>query len=206
MYYLSGSEDRAILLPHLPQPAGGSPLIVTSDIELWFAYPIAADFFQKNQPGQVSEAEAANSFVEIVQEGSFFSQGDVSEMYVVWDTGICPGHILRHYHRREDLRTHPLAEKGMSACAVYEVKPSAWLHHVQSTEPENLPPEIISQYHPATQTATVKHLTYHHLLFAFHGTTLELLTDRLSYELFQKVEQVRQEIQRIKWGADAYGS
>lgn len=204
MYDLSESNDRAMLLPHLPQPAGEPPLIVTSDIELRFAYPIAASFFRKNQPGWSSEAEPADSFVEVVREGSFLSQGDASEMYALWDTGICPGHIVRQYSRQEDLRAHPLAERGMAPCGVFEVKPSAWPCHLQSTEPENLPAEIRSRYDPATQTATVKPLRYHHLLFAFRGTTLEFITDRLSYELFQRVEQVRQEIQRIKWGADLF--
>ncbi|GHO88096.1 hypothetical protein KSZ_61020 [Dictyobacter formicarum] len=91
----------------------------------------------------------------------------------------------------------------MFPCGVFEVKPSAWLQHLQSTEPENLLAEIISEY-IAPLTPIVKHVRYHHLLFAFHGTTLELITDRLSYELFPTVEQVRQEIQRIKWGADIF--
>jgi hypothetical protein len=204
MYSLLERNDRAILLPHLPQPAGGPPLIVTSDIELRFAYPIATGSFHKNQPGWTSEEEPTDPFVEVVREGSFLAQGDTSEGYALWDTGICPGHILRQYSGQEDVRAHPLAERGLAPCGVFEVKPSAWLRHLQSTEPENLPAELTSRSAPATQMAPVKPLSYHHLLFAFRGTALEFITDRLSYELFQGAEQVRQEIHRIKWGADLF--
>src|SRR5262245_38322177 len=79
MYYLSESNERAILLPHLPQPAGGPPLMVSSDIELRFAYPIVADFFQQDQPDWFAVTEPADAFVEVVSAESFLSQGETSE-------------------------------------------------------------------------------------------------------------------------------
>jgi hypothetical protein len=41
MYYLTDNEERALALASLPQPAGGSPLIISSGIELRFAYAVA---------------------------------------------------------------------------------------------------------------------------------------------------------------------
>lgn len=203
MNHVTGSEDRAILLQHLPQPAGVPPLVVTSDIELRFAYPVAAGSFQEDRSSGSSDAESADSFVEVVGEASALTEGGATELYALWDTGICPGHIWRRYQRQADLQAHPLAERGLSPCGVFEVRPSAWLQHLQRTEPENLPAEIIGMY-VSPLTPIVKQVRYHHMLFAFNGITLEFITDRLTYELFQTAEQVRQELRRIKWGADAY--
>jgi hypothetical protein len=194
------SNDRAIALPRLPKPAGIGPLIVSSDSDFRFAYPIASDFLL--QRGSSPDTEPEGSFVEMVIDEEPLAQERLSDVYALWEVGICSGYVYESHHNQKLLRTHPLAERGMFPCGVFEVKPSSWLHHLQSAAPENFPSEIMSGYHPATQTATVKHMRYHHLLFTFLDTTLEFITDRLSCELFRGAERLREEIQFLKWSGD----
>lgn len=194
--YLSDSNDRAIVLPSLPKPADMPPLIAISDIEFRFAYPIASDFFL--QRGSFLETEQDGLFVEVVRDESLLSQEHLFDVYALWEGGIWSD------PKQKLLRAHPLAERGIFPCGVFEVKPSSWLHHLQSIEPEHFPSEIVSSYHPATQTRTMRQVTYHHVLFTFRDTTLEFITNRLSYELFQGSQSVREEMLSIKWGADAY--
>jgi hypothetical protein len=191
-----------VTLPYIPQPAGGSPLIVTSDIEIRFAYAVNGDSLLP--AGIRSPQDLADGLIEVITDGSLLTDKPTTDVYVVCDTGICPGYICQYFHGSSPVSRHPLAARGMVACGVYEVKPSAWLRHLRSVEPEEFPPEILASFHPATQETTMRQLTYHHMLFAFRDSTLEFITDRLSYELVWGAKGIRDELQRIKWGEDCF--